>query len=120
MALSDSLAARQQVRVRADLGIPQRAEHHADWAVQMDKAYHKGRHALEAKDAPGILAIVFNRLNVLRNQLVHGGATWGIAVSRDQVCDGAAILGCLLPMFIDLMMDHPDHEWPMPHYPLVD
>lgn len=92
----------------------------ADWAEKLDRAYHKSRHALGAKDTPGILAIVFDRLYVLRNQLVHGGATWNSNVNRDQVRDGVAILGCLLPLFIDLMMDNPDHEWPMPHYPVVD
>ena len=25
----------------------------------------------------------------------------------------------LLPIFVDLMMDAPDHQWPMPHYPVV-
>ena len=68
----------------------------------------------------GMLSIVFGRLYVLRNQLVHGGATWNSDVNRDQVRDGAAILACLLPIFVDLMMDHPAHEWAMPHYPVVD
>ena len=26
----------------------------------------------------------------------------------------------LLPVFIDLMMDHPDAEWAMPMYPVVE
>jgi len=51
---------------------------------------------------------------------VHGGATWNSDVNRDQVRDGASLLGCLLPIFIDLMMDNPGHEWPMPNYPVVE
>ena len=51
--------------------------------------------------------MVFDRLYVLRNQLVHGGATWNSSVNRAQVRDGAAILGFLLPVFVDLMMDNP-------------
>src|SRR5437868_1365931 len=39
--------------------------------------------------------------------LVHGGATWNSDVNRAQVRDGAALLGTLLPIFVDLMMDHP-------------
>ena len=96
------------------------ADEHADWAEKLDRAYHSSRHALEAQDTPKILSIVFDRLYVLRNQLVHGGATWNSKVNRDQVRDGAAILGCLLPVFIDLMMDNPQEPWAMPHYPVVD
>jgi hypothetical protein len=36
------------------------------------------------------------------------------------VRDGASLLGCLLPIFVDLMMENPQHEWPMPNYPVVD
>jgi hypothetical protein len=57
---------------------------------------------------------------VLRNQLIHGGATWNSSVNRDQVRDGAAVMGCLLPVFIDIMMDHPDRGWDMPHYPVIE
>lgn len=60
------------------------------------------------------------RRYVLRNQLVNGGATWNSEVNRTQVRDCGALLGSLLPLFIDLMMDNADHEWPMPHYPVVD
>lgn len=91
-----------------------------DWAEKLERAWHVGRHAMEAKDTPRILSILFDRLYVLRNQLVHGGATWNSAVNRDQVRDGASILGCLLPIFIDLMMSNPAHDWVMPHYPVVE
>ena len=77
-------------------------------------------HALREHDTVRILSILFDRLYVLRNQLVHGGATWNSDVNRDQVRDGASLLGCLLPIFVDLMMDNPQHEWPMPNYPVVD
>jgi len=57
-----------------------------------------------------VLSIVLDRLYVLRNQLVHGGATWQSAANRRQVRDGAQILTSLLPIVIDLMMadDAPD------------
>jgi hypothetical protein len=44
---------------------------------------------------------------VLRNQLVHGGSTWNSGVNSAQVRDGAEILGFLMPLFIDIMMDNP-------------
>lgn len=91
-----------------------------DWAAKMDRDQVAIRSALGRQDVATMLSIVFGRLYVLRNQLVHGGATWNSDVNRDQVRDGAAILACLLPIFVDLMMDHPAHEWAMPHYPVVD
>ena len=90
-----------------------------DWALRLERSRTAIGHALRQQDTPKILSILFDRLYVLRNQLVHGGATWNSAVNRAQVRDGAAILGCLLPIFIDLMMDNPGHDWPMPHYPVV-
>ncbi len=56
---------------------------------------------------------------MLRNQLLHGGATWNSATNRNQVRDGAAVLGWLLPILIDIMMDNPDHNWGRAFYPVV-
>ena len=61
-------------------------------------------------DTAAVLAVVFDRLYVLRNQLVHGGATWNGDVNRQQVRDGAAILSFLVPLVLELMMDHPELE----------
>lgn len=93
---------------------------YADWPARLERARTAIGRALREHDTARILAILFDRLYVLRNQLVHGGATWNSDVNRAQVRDGAALLGCLLPIFIDLMMDNPAHEWPMPHYPVID
>ncbi len=92
----------------------------ADWSDRLDRARTAIGHALRQHDTAKILSILFDRLYVLRNQLVHGGATWNSEVNRAQVRDGTALLGCLLPIFIDLMMDNPSHDWPMPHYPVVE
>ncbi|MAQ30820.1 MAG: hypothetical protein CL950_12795 [Erythrobacter sp.] len=90
------------------------------WEITFEAAKRAANRALAQRDTPVVLSILFDRLYVLRNQLVHGGATWNSNANRDQVRDGAALLGCLLPVFIDLMMDHPDEEWVMPNYPVVD
>jgi hypothetical protein len=75
--------------------------------------------ALSERQTARILSTLFDRLYVLRNQLVHGGATWSSSVNRDQVRDGAAVLGSLLPVMIDIMMDNPDRDWGRPFYPVV-
>ena len=64
-----------------------------------------------------ILATLFDRLYVLRNQLIHGGATWRSSVNRQQVEDGAAIMAFLVPHFINLMLDNPNIvNWGQPPY----
>lgn len=93
---------------------------YGDWEDRLERAKHAVGKAMAKQDTPTILSILFDRLYVLRNQLVHGGATWGSTVNRDQVRDGAAILMNLVPIFIDIMMDNPDHPWGMPFYPVID
>ena len=101
-------------------------KHHAGeiggggWEITFEAAKRAANRALAERNTPVVLSILFDRLYVLRNQLVHGGATWDSKANRNQVRDGAALLGCLLPVFIDLMMDNPDEEWTMPNYPVVD
>ena len=92
----------------------------AGWEVSFESAKRAANRALAKKDTAIVLSILFDRLYVLRNQLVHGGATWGSGTNRDQVRDGAALLTFLLPVFINLMMDNTEREWAMPNYPVVD
>jgi len=92
----------------------------ANWEEKLERSQRAIGSALQDRDTVKIMSILFDRLYVLRNQLVHGGATWNSDVNRAQVRDGAAILGCLLPIFIDLMMDNGDHRWLMPQYPVVE
>jgi hypothetical protein len=92
---------------------------HADWERKLNDSKKVTATALSETNTSRILTTLFDRLYVLRNQLVHGGATWNSAVNRSQVRDGAAVLGNLLPVFIDIMMDNPDHDWGKPFYPVV-
>ena len=48
--------------------------------------------------------------HVLRNPLVHGGATWNGDVNRAQVDDGQALLRCRLPILFGLTTADPDQE----------
>jgi hypothetical protein len=95
-------------------------EGYADWEERLAKSKRAIASARSNWDTSRILATVFDRLYVLRNQMVHGGATWNSAVNRNQIRDGAAVLGCLLPVFIDIMMDHPGRDWGQPYYPVVE
>lgn len=90
------------------------------WEISFEAAKRAAHASLASGDTPVVLSILFDRLYVLRNQLLHGGATWNSAANRAQVRDGAALLGCLLPLFIDLMMENPDEDWAMPLYPVIE
>lgn len=91
----------------------------ADWEERFSASSKAFKNALSAGDCVRVLCFLFDRLYVLRNQIIHGGATWNSAVNRAQVRDGAAILGFLMPIFVDLMMDNPSHDWGRPFYPVV-
>lgn len=90
-----------------------------NWVESFERSQMKVQLALVRKDTVTILSVLFDRLYVLRNQLMHGGATWNSAVNRQQVKDSAGILEFLLPLFLDVMMDHPEEYWGNPHYPVV-
>ncbi len=89
------------------------------WSRDFEARKKAAMHALLAHRTDVVLEIVFDRLYVLRNQLVHGGATWNSQVNRAQVRDGANILGELLPVMIDLMLDHPDSDFGEILYPVL-
>lgn len=91
-----------------------------DWKNRFKNSARAFAQAFQAGDSARVLSFVFDRLYVLRNQLVHGGSTWNSSVNRAQVRDGAEILGFLMPVFIDIMMDNPNENWGKPFYPVVE
>lgn len=92
----------------------------AEWQDWLERDNRAAQTALLKGETDRVLSIIFGRLYVLRNQLVHGGATWNGALNRDQLRDGVRILAWLLPIFLDLMMDAPDADWGGLHYPVID
>ena len=91
-----------------------------DWETKFTREQTMILRALSQQETSTILTLLFDRLYVLRNQILHGGATWKGSVNRAQVRDGAAIMGFLVPLFIKVMMDHPDQPWGSNYYPVVD
>ncbi len=87
-----------------------------DWQSRFENDANQIKCDIINKRTAAILGRVFERLYVLRNQLLHGGATWQSRVNRDQVEDGAAIMAFLVPHFINLMLDNPKEDWKQPPY----
>lgn len=96
-------------------------EHDASdaWQKSFDAGKSRAMSALMGNQTQVVLSIVFDRLYVLRNQLVHGGATWNSQVNRPQVSDGARILGTLVPLILGIMIEHPELDFGEILYPVV-
>jgi hypothetical protein len=83
-------------------------------------AANKAAHlALGKRDTVTVLSVVLSRIYTLRNQLIHGGATWGSSVNREQLRDCVNLMGKLVPIVIEIMMDHPETLWGDACYPVV-
>jgi len=90
------------------------------WEERFQAEKAAAHRALGRRDTAKVLLILLDRLYTLRNQLVHGGATWGSSVNRDQVRDAANIMEHVVPAVIDVMMSAANEIWGDPCYPVVD
>lgn len=90
-----------------------------EWEERFLISKNKANKALSKKNSVDVLIVIFSRLFTLRNQLIHGGATWNGALNREQIRDGVNFMRKLLPLVIDLMMDNPKELWGEPSYPVV-
>ena len=91
-----------------------------EWLDRFENANAAAGRALANQRTRDVLAVVLSRMYTLRNQLLHGGATWDSSVNREQLRDCSAFLGKLVPTIIQLMMDNPDTLWGDACYPVVD
>lgn len=90
------------------------------WQESFKKAQRKGLEALKSKDTAAILMMVYGRIYTLRNQIFHGGATCGSKVNRLQLKSALGILADTIPVFLEVMLQHPNEEvWGKPYYPWV-
>lgn len=91
-----------------------------DWTASFEKNRKKALEALTQKDTPEILIAVFNHLYTLRNQIMHGGATFNSTVNRSQLKDACNILSTLIPEMLKVMLQNPDDKTSgKPFYPVV-
>ncbi len=89
-----------------------------NWHDQFEAAKRISNIALANRDTAKVLNIVFNRLYTLRNQLIHGGATFAGSVNRKQLNDGTRLLGDVMPVVITIMMDNARQHWGAACYPV--
>lgn len=90
-----------------------------DWKTQFKRKKSAANRALASQKTFRVLQLLFHHLYVIRNQLIHGGATWAGQVNRSQLRDGSALLGDIVPLIIEVMMDNADEDWGVPIYPVI-
>lgn len=89
------------------------------WKQRFNQAKGYANKALGHENTTNVLSIVFDRIYTLRNQILHGGATYDSKVNREQMRDCCHLMGKLIPTIIEIMMDNPDTLWGDAHYPVV-
>lgn len=89
------------------------------WQEDFGRAKRKANRALAAQDTNAILLVVFERIYTLRNQIVHGGASFNSSANRAQLRDACAILSALIPHIVQIMQSHPHINWGKPFYPFI-
>ncbi|MBD1388140.1 hypothetical protein IC617_01735 [Neiella sp. HB171785] len=90
------------------------------WTDAFAAAKAAANAAMGRQDTAQVISIVLARLYTLRNQLMHGGATWNSSVNRHQIRDCVSVLNELVPLVIDIMLDNGDQVWGDPYYPVIN
>lgn len=90
-----------------------------EWKQRFQLSKRKAANALGNRDTVQVLSVVFRRIYTLRNQIIHGGSTWSSQANRGQLNDCTALLFKVIPVLIDLMMDHPEQLWGDAFYPFL-
>ncbi|MBL4941613.1 MAG: hypothetical protein JKY81_08110 [Colwellia sp.] len=90
-----------------------------DWKTKFINAKAAANYALSHKNSEQLITIVLQRMYTLRNQMMHGGATWNSSANRTQIRDSVSFLSKLVPFVIDIMMNNPDQLWGDANYPVI-
>lgn len=88
-----------------------------NWEESLSKSIIKAKRLVAGKDTSVMLSMVLGRLYTLRNQLLHGGATFESMLNRPQIEDALQLMFEIFPVIVQLMMEAPDKEiWGKPYY----
>ena len=95
-----------------------------DWESRFARHNKEAQKYLDRGNVGRILEIVLERLYTLRNQIFHGGATYGTGWGKVQVRDGAAVMAAIVPAILDIMRTDIDRNpntdvWGRVAYPRV-
>lgn len=89
----------------------------SNWEDSLSKSIIKAKRLVAEKDTSVMLSMVLGRLYTLRNQLLHGGATFESMLNRPQIEDALQLMFEIFPVIVQLMMEAPNKEiWGKPYY----
>jgi hypothetical protein len=89
------------------------------WERLFKQSKIDSRNYLAHQQVAELLGLVLDRLYTVRNQLIHGGATYKSGVNRSQVKDASQILESLMPIIIDNMITNINEDWGVINYPVI-
>jgi hypothetical protein len=89
------------------------------WRSSFDQSSVEALNYLSRKKVAPLFSIVLDRLYVLRNQVLQGGATYQSRVNREQVTDGVALLSSIMPIIISIMLNSSEENWGEIAYPVI-
>lgn len=89
------------------------------WRISFDQSSVEALNCLSRKKVAPLFSIVLDRLYVLRNQVLQGGATYQSQVNREQVGDGVALLSSIMPIIISIMLNSSQEDWGKIAYPVI-
>ena len=90
-----------------------------DYLSAFNKSIASATNCLSKQNIEGLIEIILERLYTLRNQLIHGGATYNSKLNRSQLKDACNIMQLLVPIIIDIMLENGEHDWGEIAYPVV-
>ena len=90
-----------------------------DYLPAFNKSIASATNCLSKQNIEGLIEIVLERLYTLRNQIIHGGATYNSKLNRSQLKDACNIMQLLVPIIIDIMLENGEHDWGEIAYPVV-
>ncbi len=90
-----------------------------NWKKLFEKSNEDALRYLSQVEISKLIDVILDRLYMLRNQIMHGGATYKSKVNRAQVKDACNILKLLIPIIVDIMMDNKEEDWGEIYFPVV-
>jgi hypothetical protein len=88
------------------------------WESEFSKSIRRAEKAVREQDILPYLMIVLSRVQVLRNQIMHGAATYGSGTNREQVRDATHFMRQFVPMMLEIMLVDPEQDWGEVMYPV--
>ena len=90
-----------------------------DYTRAFEKSNQATLQLLSNKNVAELMLQVLERLYCLRNQLIHGGATFGSKLNRTTLRDANNILLHVVPIIIDFLLEENSVDWGEINYPVI-